>query len=160
MAAGFVADFSNTTGPKQAADGLHDATIKEATAKLSDNNNPTIALKWVIDDSEDEASVGRTVYDNVTLTESAFWRAAQLVQACELDTSSLEGLDVDMSFAKKLAELLLGESIVIETKIKAGGWNKAKGEKYADRATVTKYHPHGHRASAGTMIEGDEDLPY
>lgn len=163
VAAGFSADFSNTTGPVQVSDGLHTATIERAGPGVSSNNNLKIDLMWTITDSTDEANVGRKVFDVLTFTEAAFYRVAQLIEACNLDTSGLAGKEVDSNFVKQVADMLLGETIVIETKLKRSpGINPATKEQWPERATVQRYHTYGFNPEAEqvTLLEGEEDNPF
>lgn len=161
IAAGFTADFSNTTGPAQVSDGLHTATIEKTAPGVSSNGNLKIDVQWIVKESEDEANVGRKVYDVLTFTEAAFFRIAQLVTACELDTSSLEGRTVDSRYVKEVADLLLGESICIQTKQRSsGGVNPATGQPYAPRATITAYHPYGFSSEVERTLQEDADDPF
>lgn len=145
----FVMDFTKQTAPPPVSDGMHTAEIVEATPAVSKSNNAMIKVVWRITESDDPSNVGKKLFDYLTLTAEAFWKVTGLCTACDIDVSQWHGKPFNDSVQRELADTLLGETIVILTKVKPNtAINPTTGEKYPDNANVVRYLPFGSNSGA------------
>lgn len=145
-------DFTKAT-QEPVTDGAHTIMCESAVPGVTANGNLKIEMRWRITASHAEENVKKALFDRVIFTDNSFWRVVLLVDACQLDTSAWQGLEMSSDVVAEIARALTGEVICCETKIKAGsGVNPKTDEPYPDRAEISKYLPYGSTTPSAEMF--------
>lgn len=75
---------------------------------------------------------GRTVWENMVITENSFWRLKAFLEACGFDVEGEIDFDPDE---------VLNSQLVIKVGISKGGKDRETGEEYDDKNVVRSFHP-------------------
>lgn len=144
----FDMDFSTIKGFEPLPDGRYNASIVEAKPGTSQNNNPTLTLKWRVTDGEHE---GRVIYDVLTFTKDAEWRVKAV---CEGLAPFQPDPETGAPWTGRITpELFIGEPAVITVALdtkSTGKIDPKTGKPYEARPRVQSV------ALAGSLADFDD----
>lgn len=129
QSAELVVDFSEAVSFDPIPKGWYGATISEARPGMSQASNRKISLVVEITSGEDEAAIGRKLFDDLVLEGKGTWKTKQMLEA-------VFGPSDGEQMRLKPSDLIGAE---VEVRVTQKVWREEDGGDGETRSRITRY---------------------